>query len=1028
MKTKITTLVFTILLVLFTASTLTVALAANSVNDAYAEFLIKSYTFTHNDLEAEVRLYSKQTGAKPVILYVTGHTNERIGTVSDEALIGEYLDAGYHVVVADFGNDPGAVSPYIDESVFALRRTYDAAVDGNGIVTPGAAFEGTGISGELYGLYIVPSGCRLKRDVVYWEIDKHASLGTKEKIMEWWNEFVAGNPKWGNKPQVTDAAQMTKPDGSPLEYRLFMDITYPAEPKRDTPVMMMQASNNPRNRVLETDGRYHYIGFMLRGYTFVNYEHNYNPLARQDHYGYNDKGYTLDDHNGVKSNTAAVRCVRNMAERYGFGITGIGAWGHSKASYGPAILADPNNATRPEFFRYNAFPDETYGPQPFAGFSSKIDASYQSMGNGTRRHAKLVTPDNVPTIIACGDQDEYGAWEYWPDLKATYEKYNIPHLAFGMLGFGHTYASGFDNEMQIDRYGAVFDFFDRYLHLSDTVRPKLMYASPSNKSELVSCNAEIKLRFAPAVSETDVSSGVTICENGQPIHGSFTASQRGSVFTFIPAASLKPGTRYEIRVADTFAEPSVSVFKTASNDAVRLIAADDTYIGYGDLGGTSADKPMGGAGGTMAVRWWSNGGNAGRQWGRKALMRFKREQINRVLDARLNFTVAEPVNGSVFSIYGIIGNHIAFDEDTVTWNNAPGHDPDSAGVRNELVYGGAPIATVEINAIRRYTVDVTDYLQSLSGNDASFLLIRDRSAKGNDNIITKEGAAEINSPDCAPYLALTLETADLNVSDDRVLASQTKVSVPVGFTVGQLKAAVTVAGGGSFEIFVDPNKATVAADGDTLTNGYVLSATSARENVKVDYTVAVRTSVAKPTAGPAKIYDGKPKTADIPTDARYTITNAPATDAGTYTAVATLNDIMCYEWEDGTHVPVEISWSIAKATVDCSAISLENGTFMFDGTEKSISISGALPKGVRVEYEGNGQTEAGTYTVTARFVITDAANYEAGELPTLTATLTILGGESRGCGSLVGTSGLFFAMGAVACAAVFVRKRRKGKS
>lgn len=1027
MKTKIITLIFTLLLALSAMGTLMVA-SANNGNDAYAEFLIKSYTFTHNELEAEVRLYSKETGEKPIILYVTGHSNERIGTVSDEVLIGEYLDAGYHVVVADYGNDPRAVSPYLDDSVFALRRTYDAVVDANGNVTSGAAFEDTEITGELYGLYIVPSGCRLKRDIVYWEIDKHASRGTKERIMEWWNEFVAGNPKWGNKPRVTDASQMTKPDGSPLEYRLFMDITYPAEPKRDTPVMMMQASNNPRNRVLETDGRYHYIGFMLRGYTFVNYEHNYNPLARQDHYGYNDKGYTLDDHNGVKSNTAAVRCVRKMAEQYGFGISGIGAWGHSKASYGPAVLADPNNATRPEYYRYNSFPDETYGSQPFEGYSSTIDASYQSMGNGTRRHAELVTPNNVPTIIACGDKDEYGAWEYWPDLKATYENNDIPHLAFGMLGIGHTYASGFDNEMKIDRYTAVFDFFDRYLHFSTATRPKLMYALPSNNSELVSCDAKIKLRFAPIVSPTDVSSGVTICENGRPIEGSFTASERNSVFTFTPATPLKPGTRYEIRVADTFAEPSVSVFNTAEDDAVRLIATNDTYIGYGNLGGTSADMPMGGAGGTMAVRWWSNGGNSGRQWGRKALMHFNRDQIGRVLNAQLNFTVAEPINGSVFSIYGIIGNQIAFDEETVTWNNAPGHDPNSTGVRSDLVYGGTPIATVEINAIRRYTVDVTEYLQSLSGNDASFIIVRNRSAKGNDNIITKEGAAEINSLDCAPYLALTLETADLDVSDSKVLASQTQVSVPVGFTAGQLRSAVSVKGGGGFEIYTDSSKTVVAESGAVLTTDFVLSATSARENFNVDYNVIVRSSVDKPTAGSPKTYDGKPKTADIPTDERYTITNSQATDAGAYTAVVTLTDIMRYEWSDGTHAPLEILWSIAKAKADCSGVRLENGTFNYDGTEKSLAISGALPKGVRVEYEGNGQTEAGTYTVTARFVITDTANYEATELPTLTATLTIEAAEKQGCGSLIGTGSLFVAVGAIMCIAILLVKRKISKS
>ncbi|MGJ1431402.1 MBG domain-containing protein [Sphingobacterium spiritivorum] len=46
-------------------------------------------------------------------------------------------------------------------------------------------------------------------------------------------------------------------------------------------------------------------------------------------------------------------------------------------------------------------------------------------------------------------------------------------------------------------------------------------------------------------------------------------------------------------------------------------------------------------------------------------------------------------------------------------------------------------------------------------------------------------------------------------------------------------------------------------------------------------------------------------------------------------------------------------------------ISLHDETFTYDGSAKSIQITGTLPAGVRVSYTGNTQTAAGLYTVTA---------------------------------------------------------------
>jgi hypothetical protein len=111
-----------------------------------------------------------------------------------------------------------------------------------------------------------------------------------------------------------------------------------------------------------------------------------------------------------------------------------------------------------------------------------------------------------------------------------------------------------------------------------------------------------------------------------------------------------------------------------------------------------------------------------------------------------------------------------------------------------------------------------------------------------------------------------------------------------------------------------------------------------------------------------------------------------AINAGDYTAIAT--PLPGYEWSDGTTEQKFIDWSIAKATYDMSDVVFTNVTYVCDGSAKSNLVEEAtLPAGVSVtNYLNNGQTEVGTYTVTAQFG-GDADNYEP--IADMTATLTI---------------------------------------
>ena len=145
------------------------------------------------------------------------------------------------------------------------------------------------------------------------------------------------------------------------------------------------------------------------------------------------------------------------------------------------------------------------------------------------------------------------------------------------------------------------------------------------------------------------------------------------------------------------------------------------------------------------------------------------------------------------------------------------------------------------------------------------------------------------------------------------------------------------------------------------------------------------TEIDPPSAVTGLIYNGNEQTGVVEADG-YTVTDNKATAAGDYTATVTLKD--GYVWTGGSSDPLQIGWSIAKATYDMSGVVFTNVTYVCDGTAKNNFVDETtLPSGVSVtNYLNNGQTEIGVYTVTAQFG-GDETNYEP--IDDMTATLTI---------------------------------------
>ena len=110
-------------------------------------------------------------------------------------------------------------------------------------------------------------------------------------------------------------------------------------------------------------------------------------------------------------------------------------------------------------------------------------------------------------------------------------------------------------------------------------------------------------------------------------------------------------------------------------------------------------------------------------------------------------------------------------------------------------------------------------------------------------------------------------------------------------------------------------------------------------------------------------YDGTAKkvvlTGSIPSDAEVIYINNTATKVGTYTATAVIcgENYGIYEFTT--------TYEIKESGVLSEIVKFADKEFSYDEKEHSIAITGTLPTGVKVTYEGNAQKECGTYTVTA---------------------------------------------------------------
>ena len=737
--------------------------------------------------------------ATPVVIYVVNTQVERIGTDSDVDIIKSMLDRGFIVVIFDYLNNVKAVSPALDWSVQGLRpkvvnRTY---------------FSGTSLpSGSYHNNMVVPAGYNVEFNHVFFEIDKHGADGLFEKTIEIWNNdfrsyhrnklvkwvdeegnrkavqngFDGSAPVWLNSSGNVSASgeyvrvnhtkaerveDLVKPDGTPIDWNLYMHVTYPTNPGYDVPVMALACSASHLAGGTQTADRPQLSGFAFNGYATVTFDHAFFPMARTDHFdfysgtvsssgstGVTDDGgaYCLQHYDNVRVDTAAMRYIRYLSAsnhaKYSFNSKAVGVYGNSKGGwithlgeenpetgFPRRIVPGYNGNSRYE----NGKTQDIYvgdyvidggEEQPWLTWGGvKLDSGADLVYAGCSGGQYTITSAHAPTYISLqlGDASFYQNSNTMVNACRTAD---IPTMWFE-VSLGHTLASGPDLKYGVDTYNAFFDFCNYYLR-NDAVKVEYIHRAAEKFSGIPN-NAPILIKFTGAVSASEIEKVQITTSSGKSPEGRWTSLYGNTEWTFEP--------------------------KTLDCDEVYTVTVPAGI--KGDNG-----KEM-----TEAYTYEFRTGYAKSNTG---------SVISNAMGTFVYFKVPDPATVEEFEVENYTVRLYVTNEAVNSLEVYPlsAFNPDSV----ESAIRGTLITTVPVLGVGQYDIDVTDYVKTLTpGTTAAFLVKQTKAAGetlvhssplnqglGGCKISTGKFAASIQSaPDGTKALKVTetkLDTSHKNNS------------------------------------------------------------------------------------------------------------------------------------------------------------------------------------------------------------------------------------------------------------------------
>ena len=553
---------------------------------------LKKFTYITADatLGCPVGLCSYYKGEKShdetaVVMYVMGYDGAReVGRGDTLDSIHQLLDEGYAVLTVDYCDDPRATVPNLDWSLFSLRKGIDAYLGG--------------LSHAKFDIYVVPDGYMLARNILFYDYAENAKVGTIEKIISIYNTDNGFRSSRGAKipnadEKVTSIDRCLKPDGTPVDLQLRLDIVYPVDSPEPAEVVMIASSIETRMQVCVADtNRPLDIGPLMRGCAVVVYDHVYTPMARNDHYGYFSGAFSLQDLTGVSYHTAAVRCARYYADTFGYSKDHYAVMGLSKGSFCGVLAAD-----HPEDLKeYASFGGgngvATYGEQPFLCYEdgttipSNVQVAFRGMGQGDQWRSMYLDGNNAPTLMAIGMLDDIvRIHKDWYNEHNDYEKAGVDYLPITMSDTGHKFPAGVDPDYQYDRWALFMDYFTYYLKEDEA--PRIVYSAIVDgelvgdiivdrendaggyyQSHTIVKNDDLFVQFIAPVTEESVKAGLTVFDvtEGREIKVSYRSRGNGNKWFADPMEALVEGHTYELRVSGNIT--SVLNGKTVGQDTV----------------------------------------------------------------------------------------------------------------------------------------------------------------------------------------------------------------------------------------------------------------------------------------------------------------------------------------------------------------------------------------------------------------------------------------------------------------------------
>lgn len=531
-------------------------------------------------LPFDITTYSRTEDApKGAVIYVIGHSEPRIGTESDVDIINALLDDGYIVSVVDFLDSKQAVAPYIDCAVAVIR--YEYAVKNQFI-------GGLYYADLTYDTFVLPAGYRMARDIEFFDVAKSGAAGTLDYIVSCYNKEPTKNVINASNTGVTWAEAKTiddviMPNGKPindvesgnydkfLKYRL--DIFYPSNPDEGTevPLFTLASSSDVRTQFNTTGvfDRVHGAGALMRGYALAVYDHEYTSfmLGRESWKHIDYVGFSLQSANGVKMHTAAIRCLKYLADDYGYSNEKISVMGHSKSSY----VVTLSGINPDKFYESGVYSgqkrDDNYGDQPFLTYkdgtpiSSDVTCVYHSMGAGSINRQHFLAPANVPTFIACGvlDNANPAPRDYWEQEFKDYNEIGIHFAGVYMPQIGHTYPPYvIDTLYGYNYYNSFWAFFDYYLKGE---APEVMYTGIEKNGTVEVNNKGLFIYFSAPITEWSLLKSVSVTDaSGNEVEGTWIADCGGSRWTF-KTDDFIIGSTYTLTLKETAADINGTVIK-----------------------------------------------------------------------------------------------------------------------------------------------------------------------------------------------------------------------------------------------------------------------------------------------------------------------------------------------------------------------------------------------------------------------------------------------------------------------------------